>query len=83
MIVYIEWVDSAMQHGWMSTDDLNLEPGYCKTCGFLVGETDGVIAISLNGATDKATSPMGEVIVIPKVCITRRIEVPELSKLEG
>lgn len=74
-VVYLEWIDSATQHGWLSREGFDLSPGRCKTVGFLVDENDEVIALALNGATDENTLPFGEIIVIPKVCITKRVKV--------
>ena len=73
-ILYIAWVDSATTHGWVASEDTDKVCGIGHVCtvGFLVRENEKEIILAMNGATDDHTSPHGDCIAIPKVCISER-----------
>lgn len=76
-ISYVEWVDSAMVHGWSAGADLerNIGVGMCKTVGFLVHEDTDKIVLALNAAVDEKTAPFGEIISIPQLCVRKHCAV--------
>lgn len=70
--VYVQWVDSGGHRGWRDPDDLNLEPMYCETLGWLVRKTEDTVTVALNGVFDNTSSaPFGEFVTIPRVAITK------------
>lgn len=72
-IEYVEWIDSATCPGWLSSDTIESCVGIamCKTVGFKVKEDADMLVLALNAGMGN-TSPYGETISIPKVCIKKR-----------
>ena len=70
--VKIEWVDSSgVQGGWQFLDDFNTELVRVTSVGFIVEETDDLIALSSNYAESTINSPeqVNGVMTIPKCAI--------------
>ncbi len=72
-LVEIEWIDSSTGAGWISTEDINVEPVQCVTVGFIIRETKTAVMVAASlgiwsGVVDQACDP----ITIPKVAITKR-----------
>lgn len=86
-INYVEWMDSATTHGWIEAENVckTSRIGHCCTVGFLVDEDAEQLVLALNAACDENTCPVGDIIAIPKCCITvRRTSAPtddQLSRL--
>jgi len=76
-ILKIDWIDSASEHGWLSTQEVeDLEGlGKCQTVGYFVKETKNSISIAQNRSTDHIHCPFGEIITIPKVAIIKKREL--------
>ena len=70
--VWIEWVDSNGTHGWHMPEDCPPGQMECVTLGFLVTEDEGAVQVSL---TASATGKVDCLTTIPKVAITRLLEV--------
>lgn len=72
-LMWIEWVDSSVTHGWMSkgtrfpVDELS-----CWTIGFVHSEDDDVITVAGSYSAHEAWS---EPITIPKCAIKEMREV--------
>lgn len=71
-ILLVTWVDSCGDSGWKSSDDLEVHLAHCQTVGFFVKETKKAIALALNRSTKNGFAPYGEIISIPKACITSK-----------
>lgn len=72
-LLQIEWVDSSgVQGGWQFLEDFNTELVKVTSVGFLVKETEELIALSLNYGKETINSPeqINGVITIPKCAIT-------------
>jgi len=76
-ILKIDWIDSASEHGWLSTQEIKELEGVakCQTVGYLVKETKELISIAQNRSTDNTHYPFGEIITIPKVAVIKRREL--------
>jgi hypothetical protein len=76
-IVWIEWLDSNLNHGWLEMESVAREVEHlrCHSVGFIVGENDDVISISTSWDLSKFfVDPLS----IPKRSITK-IQEDELS----
>lgn len=73
-ILQIDWIDSASEHGWLSTSEVENRPtvAHCQTVGYLVKETKDVVSIAQNRDMDGTHYPFGEIITIPKVAIKKK-----------
>lgn len=73
-IVWIEWLDSCMNHGWREENSINLESGRlrCESIGFLVSETDDLVVVS---ASWDSVESFADPITIPRCSITKMQEV--------
>lgn len=73
-IVYIEWVDSTHQAGWLTEEDVQASGvARCVSVGFRVLETSDAITLALSqDVRPEAGRPHGSTITIPKQCITLR-----------
>jgi hypothetical protein len=76
-IVYLEWLDSASTNGWVAAEDVNKACGIatCATVGFLVREDEKELVVSRDASTDEQSSPHGQCIAIPKVCLVKRLPI--------
>ena len=76
-IVYVEWNDSAMDHGWKSSDGLKELAGmaHCCSVGFFVAEDKMQLRLALNAGRNDQINPFGDIISIPKSCITKRVKI--------
>ena len=76
--VIVDWVDSAVEHGWQSEEPIS-EPLRCKSAGWLMHDGDSCKVISAHiseagGYIDPMTIPIG--------CI-RKIRVVKELKDQG
>lgn len=73
-LIYIEWVDSNVQHGWAEDEGIPPSLAMCQTAGLFDCETAEYISVVLS------RSDLGshmERLIIPKGCIrkVKRVEV--------
>jgi len=69
-MVYLEWSDSwGVSSSWESEDDLELEPCYIETIGFIVGET--LKHISIAGSRNSMPHPVTGSQVCGVMCIPK------------
>jgi hypothetical protein len=71
-MLLVDWMDSASNPGWKSSDELQATICLCQTVGFLVLETDAALVLALSRGTQEGYRPYSDLISIPKVAITRR-----------
>lgn len=74
-IVYVLWADSSGYEGWQSVEDVRLEEVLCESVGFLVGETNEVLALALSHCKGHDHRELGSAIVIPKRAVLQRKEL--------
>lgn len=75
-IVYLEWVDSGWRSGWMSREDAMDSKVYvCSTVGFMLTEDDNIVVVSQSIGKAGGTDDVQAMLSIPKVAITRRIQL--------
>ena len=70
-IIFIEWVDSCGQSGWVESGDLGGEISHCETVGFFVNDDKEGITLALNRTTHENHKPYGELISIPQIAIKK------------
>lgn len=77
-IVIVTWVDSVSHSGWHSETEINEFTVHVdmKSVGFLVKQTDDLVAVSAN----KVSYNYGNTIVIPKVSIKSIIIIQDADK---
>lgn len=78
-VVSVAWVDSA-SHPFWNDKDTDYDVLHCHSVGFLIQETDDMIAIAQSAALDDGAKPWADVIVIPTVAITNIIVLKEYVK---
>jgi hypothetical protein len=80
--VEVEWIDSASDHGWIATVDLDHSRiATCATCGYLVDRSKREVRIAQSRTRDGGYRPWGEIIAIPRVAVTRlRVLGPQARK---
>lgn len=72
-IYLIDWIDSAAEPGWVASFNLkSVKIAKCQSAGFLVKENKKFITLALNRAADGSHFPYGELMSIPKACITKK-----------
>lgn len=69
-MIYLEWVDSA-SHPYWQDENAELELMQCCSVGWRIKETDALVAVAQSISLDDSAKPWSDVIVIPKVSITR------------
>jgi hypothetical protein len=76
-IVWIEWLDSNLNHGWLQKGSIAREVDHlrCQSIGFLVAENDDVVSVS---ASWDLSETFADPLSIPRCAITKMQEV-ELS----
>ncbi len=72
-IVEVFWVDSASRGRWDSLEGYRGQrPALCKTCGYLVDESNEHITVALSqGDTTSMVSTVLDSICIPRGCVTK------------
>ena len=74
-LVKIEWDDTSSPHNeWVVKKNIKIQPGKCITVGFVLKEMKGVIVLFTSHCDNDMIS---EVVIIPKGCITRKVELVE------
>lgn len=71
IVAVVEWIDSAQYNNseWKEKNDENLSIMRMTTAGFVVKETDDLVAIALDYTPDNPTIQYRNVCTIPKVNI--------------
>lgn len=75
VILWVRWVDSASQHGWLQPEQLPERPLIAETVGFIAGETNDHLLLALSRGVNDDCAPWADVISIPKCAITARTEL--------
>ena len=79
-LLYLEWLDSHAARGWKTFEELKEddEPLLCQTVGWLLAESKSAVVIvsSKAGGGDTGSTEVGSgCSTIPKVAITKRLEI--------
>ena len=78
-IIYVKWLDSSTQTGWLRKDEIMKNPLKCETVGFLVKENKKSLLLSLNRTQDENYKPFGDVICLPKKSIVVRKTLKQIK----
>ena len=66
--VKIEWTDSKEGEGWESLDEIQDKPALCRTCGWVVNESEESVTIAHTISKNQCCGR----ITIPKASIKTR-----------
>lgn len=71
--VFIEWMDARSTDEWLLPSQVEAKPAVIRSVGWIVVESEEAIAITGNWAPELNNFCL--VMMIPKVCIRKRIDL--------
>lgn len=80
-LLYVEWLDSAGRRGWHSPDDIDNEPAFCRTVGWLYQEDKRAVTLVPTHSEYSDSDPSAmDPVTIPRACITRRVKLRDPTR---
>ena len=77
-LYYVEWLDSATNHGWAFPEDSDLSLSPIKSVGWVISDTVDSLVLAACISDEEGYKPSNNRrISIPKLVITKLIEILE------
>jgi len=71
--VLVEWIDSRSMDGWLRQSELETTPANIRSVGWIVAESENSIVLA--GTSAPELDQFAGMMVIPKCCLTKRIDL--------
>ena len=77
-LYYVEWLDSATNHGWAFPEDSDLSLSPIKSVGWIIADCPDSLVLAACISNEEGYKPSNNRrVVIPKAIITKQIEILE------